>query len=696
MLVRPPVPEYNPYFGQNPFQLLWEAKMAKYSSEDIRNIALVGHTDSGKTTFADMVLKAAGVTNRAGSVSDKSSVLDFDDEEHERQHSVFAAVVRAPWKGKQIHVIDTPGYPDFIGEVVTGLAAADAAVLCVSAAGGVGVNTRKTWDIAGGYEMPRAVLITKIDSDSAAYDKVLAQVQETFGKNCIPVLTPVNPGPGVSGVTNLLAGEGEGRDTLIEAIAETDDALMEKYLDDQALTDEETAGAFRNAVAAGAIVPVLCCSGAKDIGVAEVLDLVATYFPAPSTRINVKVHKPGQPEEAVEAPALGGPFSAFVFKILTDPFVGKIAFFRVVSGKLGGGSVTIARLGKQARINALFQPQGKEQETVETLVAGDIGAVAKIEDISLGDTLVTDGAAVEYGGFPLPVPMVALAVFPKSRGDEQRISTSLQKAAEEDAAFVFDIDRQTKELVVKGMSALHLDVVLSRMKNRYHVDLETKVPQVAYLETITGKAEGHHRHKKQTGGRGQFAEVYMRVEPNERGTGLEYLDETVGGSIPKNFLPAIEKGIREKMTQGVIAGYQVVDVKVAVYDGSFHAVDSDEASFKLAGSRAFADSVMNARPVLLEPIVKFEITVPSRYMGDVTGDLSGRRGRISDTGVIGDMQVISGEIPLAEVQTYSTELRSMTGGEGSYTMEFSRYDVVPSHVQATVVAKAKAAQEEKG
>lgn len=669
--------------------------MAKYSSEDIRNITLIGHADSGKTTFADMVLKVTGVTNRAGSVSDKSSELDFDDEEHERQHSVYAAVARAPWKGKQIHVIDTPGYPDFIGEVVTGLAAADAAVLCVSAAAGVGVNTRKTWDIATRYGMPRAVLITKIDSDSAAYDKVLAQVQETFGKNCIPVLTPVNPGSGVSGVTDLLAGEGEGRDTLIEAIAETDDTLMEKYLDDQALTDEKIAGAFRKAVAAGAIVPVLCCSGAKEIGVPEALDLFATYFPAPSTRINVAVHKPGEPEEAAEVPALDGPFSAFVFKILTDPFVGKIAFLRVVSGKLDGGSVTIVRLGKQARINALFQPQGKEQETVETLVAGDIGAVAKIEDISLGDTLVTEGAAVEYGSFPLPVPMVALAVFPKSRGDEQRISTSLQKAAEEDAAFVFEIDRQTKELVVKGMSALHLDVVLSRMKSRYNVDLETKVPQVAYLETITGNAEGHHRHKKQTGGRGQFAEVYMRVEPNERGTGLEYVDETVGGSIPKNFLPAIEKGIRERMTQGVIAGYQVVDVKAVVYDGSFHAVDSDEASFKMAGSRAFADAVTNARPVLLEPVVTFEITVPSRFMGDVTGDLSGRRGRISDTGIVGDMQVISGEIPLAEIQTYSTELRSMTGGEGSYTIEFNRYDVVPSHVQATVVAKAKAGQEEK-
>ena len=668
--------------------------MAKYSSQDIRNLALIGHADSGKTTLADAMLKVGGTVNRAGSVTDKSSLSDFDEEEQERQHSVYAAVLRTEWQGKQIRIIDTPGYPDFLGEVATGAAAADIAVLCVSASSGIGVNTRRTWDLAGNYGMPRAILITKIDSDSGDYDKVLADVKTAFGGNCVPVLSPVDPGLNVSGVTSLLAPGAEGREELIEAIAESDDALMEKYLDDQELTEDEITAAFGKAVAGGVIVPVLCCSATKEVGVAEVLDIIASYFPAPSARVNLPAHKPGDAEEAIEIPALDGPFSAFVFKILTDPFVGKIAFFRVVSGIISATNITVVRTGKSSRVNALLLPQGKEQEQTDGLVAGDIGAVPKIEDILLGDTLVGDSKDVEYAAFPLPTPMVALAVNPKSRGDEQRISGSLHKLEEEDPAFAFEIDRKTKELVVRGMSSLHLDIVLSRMKRRYNVEVDTKVPRIAYLETITGESPGHHRHKKQTGGRGQFAEVHLYVEPNERGAGLEFIDETVGGSIPKNFLPAIEKGVVDIMGKGVLANYEVVDVKVRVKDGSFHAVDSDEASFKLAGARGFADGVMKAKPVLLEPIVKFEITVPPRFIGDITGDLSGRRGRISDTGVVGDMQLVSGEIPLAEVQTYSTELRSMTGGEGSYTIEFSHYDVVPSNVQQTIVAKAAAEKEE--
>jgi len=667
--------------------------MAKYSTEDIRNIALIGHADSGKTTLADMMLKVGGTVNRAGSVPDKSSLSDFDEEEQERQHSIYMTVLRTTWKDKQILIIDTPGYPDFIGEVATGLAAADIAVLCVSAAAGVGVNTRRTWDIAGSYGMPRAIIITKIDSDSGDYDKVLASVREVFGNNCVPVMSPIDPGANVSGVTSLLAAGAEGREELIESIAETDDELMEKYLDDQELTDGEIAGAFGKAVAEGVIVPVLCCSGAKEVGVAEVLDMIASYFPAPSTRINLPAHKPGSPEEEADVPAADGPLSAFVFKILTDPFVGKIAFFRVVSGKMDASSVTVVRTGKSSRVNALLLPQGKEQESSDGLVAGDVAVVAKIEDIMLGDTLAGDAETIEFGGVSLSAPMVALAVSPKSRGDEQKISTSLQKLTEEDPGFAFEVDRKTKELVVRGMSSLHLDVVLSRMKRRYGVEVERHVPKIAYQETVTSEADGKHRHKKQTGGRGQFADVSLHVEPNERGAGLEFIDEIVGGAIPKNFLPAIEKGIVEIMSKGVIADCEVVDVKVRVQDGSFHAVDSDEASFKIAGSRGFADAFMKSKPVLLEPIMKFEITVPSRFIGDITGDLSGRRGRISDTGVVGDMQVVSGEVPLAEVQTYSTELRSMTGGEGAYTVEFSRYDIVPSNIQQTIVAKAAAARE---
>jgi elongation factor G len=664
-----------------------------HSTEEIRNVALVGHADAGKTTLADTILKVTGAVPRAGSVNDKTSAMDFDEEEHERQHSIYAAVAHGTWKGKQIHLLDTPGYPDFFGEAVTAMTAADIALVCVSAATGVGVNTRRTWEVACNYQMPRAICITKIDSDSADYDKVLAQVQDTFGKHCVPVMVPENPGSGCSGVKQLLGGEAEAMDELVEAVAETDDALMEKYLEEGELAPDEITGAFVKAVATGAIVPILCCSAEKQIGVDAVLDAIASYFPAPSARVNLTPHKPGDAETAVEVP-LDGPFSAFVFKILTDPFVGKIAFFRVVSGFTEGGSFKVLRTGKRERINALLQPQGKEHETTPKLVAGDIGAVAKIEDIALNDTLLGEGIDVEFSHIPLATPMVALAVSPKSRGDEGKISQSLHKVAEEDPAFTFELDPQTKELVVRGMSSLHLDVVLNKLKRRYKLEVETKVPEIAYKETVMAQGDGHHRHKKQTGGRGQFGEVYLRVLPNERGGGLEFADATVGGSIPKNFIPAIEKGVMEAMSKGVIAGFQVVDVRVEVYDGSFHTVDSDEASFKLAGSRAFADGVTKAKPVLLEPIVNFEITIPSRSMGDVTSDLSGRRGRISDTGVVGDMQMISGEIPLAEVQTYSTELRSITGGEGSYTLEFSRYEPVPANIQQQVVAKRAKLKEE--
>ncbi len=667
--------------------------MADYSTPDIRNVALIGHADAGKTTLADTALDVAGVVNRAGSVDEGTSVFDFDESERDRKHSIFNAVAHAPWKGKRLNLIDTPGYPDFIGAAAAGLSAADVALLCVSSVTGLGVNTRRTWDVACEYEMPRAVVLTKLDGENADYGKVLGQVQEAFGRACIPVLVPDSPGRDVSSVTNLLTGEGEGRQELIETIAESDDELMMKYLEEEELTQDELAGAFATAVSSGAIVPVLCCSAKKKVGVSELMDVIATYFPGPSQRVNLPVHQPGEPEEPAEVPPLDGPLTAFVFKVLTDPFVGKIAYFRVVTGRADTSGVRIARTGNSVRVNSVHHPQGKEQEPVEAVIAGDIGTVTKIEEITLGDTLLAGDADLEFGRFAVPTPMVSLAVFPKSRGDEGRISTSLQKLGEEDPAFQFERDRQTNEMVVRGVSSLHLDITLARLKDRYNVEVETKVPKVPYLETITGSADAHYRHKKQTGGRGQFGEVYMRVEPAERDAGLEFVDEIVGGAIPRNLIPAVEKGIRETMERGVLAGYPVVDIRARVYDGKYHDVDSDEASFKIAGGRCLAEGILNANPVLLEPIVKFEVIVPSRFVGDITSDMSGRRGRISDTGVVGDMQVIGGEIPLAEIQTYSTELRSMTGGEGSYTIEFDRYDVVPRNLQQQIVAKAKAEKE---
>jgi elongation factor G len=476
---------------------------------------------------------------------------------------------------------------------------------------------------------------------------------------------------------------------------EADEGLMERYLEGEKIGDAELAPVVTRAIQQGSLVPVFATSAAREIGVAEMLDVIAAFFPSPVEAGPAKATKPGTDEQVERAPTVEAPFGAQVFKVMSDPFVGKMTFFRVYSGRLASDEpLYLPRTGKRERSGGLFAVLGKEQQSVPAAVAGQIVCITKVDTPQVSDTICAENDAVVFAPIKFPTPMVSLAIQPQSRNDETRLSTGLSKLTDEDATFVTRRDPQTRELVVTGMSTLHLDVMLARLRSRFDVNVNTREPKIPYLETITATSEAKYRHKKQTGGRGQYGEVYLRLEPNQRGAGFEFLDEIVGAAIPNQFIPAVEKGVRETMELGVLAGYPVVDLKCAVFDGSYHTVDSSEQAFKTAAHNAFREAFAEARPCLLEPIVNIEITVPSKFMGDVTSDINGRRGRVQDVQQIGDLQVIKAQCPMADLLRYSTELRSMTGGEGSFTMEFSHYDLVPHSKVEQIVAAAQKAKEE--
>ncbi len=680
--------------------------MAKHETGDLRNIALVGHGQTGKTTLAEAMLFKAGATTRLGKVEEGSSILDFDAEEKERKISIDSALAHFNWKGGEVVLVDCPGYPDFIGHASAALSVVETAVVTVNAASGIEVNTRKVWGLAEEEGLGRIIVITKMDSENIDLPALLASIKEVFGGRCIPLTLPDSVGPNIKSVVNTLnppadvpAGikdqVDEAHGALMDAIVEVDDALMEKYLGDEKISPEELGAAFRKAVATGKVAPILCCAAKKDIGVEELMAAIVSHAPSPLEGAARKVFVGDNIEPSPAEPKPDAPLAARVFKSVTDPFVGKLAFFRVFAGTMTNETgVYNPRNKRNEKIQQFFRLMGKEQSAVNRAVPGDIVAVSKVEDILISDTLCDPKTAAKFPPIKFAVPMVALAVEPKSRGDEQKISGSLTKLADEDPTFKVSRDRQTGELVITGMSQLHLEIMISRLKRRFEVEMNTKQPKIPYKETIVGRAEGHYRHKKQTGGRGQFGEVYLRVAPLERGKGFEFVDSVVSATIPGQYIPAVEKGVRETLEKGVVAGYPVEDVQVEVYDGKHHEVDSSEASFKIASSKAFKEAFRNAKPVLLEPIVIVEITVPSKFMGDISGDLNGRRGRILDVQGVGDLQIIRAVVPMAEVRTYATQLRSMTGGQGSYTMEFSHYDVVPQRITETIIAQAKVQEEE--
>jgi elongation factor G len=710
--------------------------MAKTRVEDIRDVALVGHEQAGKTTLADTLLWKAKAVDRRGSVEDGTSVSDYDEEEKEKKYSIDTSVLNLEYKGKKIYLLDAPGKPDFIGPALEALNAVDNAVIVISAPSGIQVNTRRMFAEAGKRGLARILVINKMDADNVHFPELLSAIRESFGKACVMSNIPIGHGPAFKGVVDVLhqgastAGAlvdvATARSQLVDAIVESDEQLMEKYLMEGTISDEELDTAFPKALAAGTVIPIFCTAAKKDIGVTELLDALANDAISPA-QARPRTGTKGSGDKATEVPIEpkeSGEFVAQVFKTLSDKFVGNLSFFRVLSGKLTAEQPIVnTRTGKSSRTGGLLLMQGKTQKPLSEAGPGDILAVAKVEDLGIGDTIGTAAQAPKLPRPTYPTPMFGLAVEPKARGDEQKISGALHKISDEDPTFKVTRDTQTKELVVTGMSQLHLDMIHHRLKRRFDVDIVTKEPKIPYRETITQKAEASHKHKKQTGGRGQFADVHLRVYPLPREItnkeeleaqfankdhfeklrmdhydeehNFAFLDTVVGGTIPNQFIPAVEKGCKEVLDTGALAGYRLQDVAVEVFFGKDHPVDSSEAAFKTAGRMAFKKAFKEARPVLLEPIVNLEVTVPSKYTGAILSDLNTKRARIENQDSLpGDLAVISGKVPLAEVTRYAAQLGSITQGTGSYTMEFSHYDQVPGNVQQQIVSKAKLAEEE--
>ncbi|QDU40183.1 Elongation factor G [Maioricimonas rarisocia] len=701
--------------------------MPRHQVDDIRNVALVGHGAVGKTTLADLMLFKTGKNSRAGSVDDGTSLFDTEEDEKERKHSITAAVGHFDHDGRHVNLVDTPGMPDFVGHLIGALRGVETAALCVSAPSGIEVNTRKSFQYAGEEGLARFVVFNKLDGDNIDFPALVESLREMFGPACALMNVPVGVGSDFSGVVSSIDVPGEvpagavmdpaaAGQQVIDAAVEADEDLMERYLEGEELTGEELSGAISKAIIAGTLIPVFCTSAKEDIGVQELLDGLARYAPSPA---DMKRTATREGDTFRIEPKADGPLIAQVFKTRIDPFVAKMSFLRVFSGSLHKDqSVQDSRTGRSIKISQLLEVQGGQSEAVSDAGPGDIVAVVKIDELKTGDTL-TDGAqGVELTPIPFPRPMIGLAVEPKTQADQTKISGALHKIEEEDPTFVVRRDAQTKEMVINGMSELHLQLIQNRLHAREKVDIITHQPKVPYRETVSGSAEGSYRHKKQSGGSGQFAEVHFRIsscpqdiDPDEYFTKSRFesmrsfhydpelnycfVDRVTGGSVPNQFIPAVEKGIRERMEQGVIAGNQVQDVVVELFFGKDHPVDSNETAFKMAASMCFREIFQKARPTLLEPIVEMEITVPGDKIGDVTSDLNSRRGRMEGMDEApGGFSIIRAKAPLAEVMTYARGLSSMTGGQGSFTLEFSHYEMVPPNEQAKIVAAAKSDEEE--
>lgn len=694
--------------------------MARHQVADVRNVALVGHGAVGKTTLADLLLHRTGVATRAGSVDDGSSLLDTDDEERQHKYTISSALVHFTHQGKRFNLIDTPGYPDFIGQVIGTLRAVETAVITLSAGAGIEVNTRRCFAKAGEAGIGRILVVNKCDLENIQFDALMERIRETFGSACIPVNLPVGTGHHFKSVVSTLhppspVPEGCVDDPasinqqLMDAIVEADESLMEKFLEGTALTEEEISAGTEKAVTAGTLIPIFFMSAKSGIGVQEFLDALPACALAPGD-VTRTANKTGGDTITLKAdPA--APFVAQVFKTKIDAFVGKMSYLRVYSGSLKKDeSIHSSTASKGLKISQMQDVQGAKQEPIDSIAAGDICAVVKLDELKLGDTLTKGADGITLPPIPYPTPMIGLSVEPKSRNDQQKISGALHKIEEEDPTFHVTRDAQTKEIVMRGMSELHLKICQEKLHKRDKVEVITHPPKIPYRETAHGHAEGHYRHKKQSGGSGQFAEVHFRIaalpqgiKPEEYFTSerfpsirsfhydaalnFAFVDRVSGGTVPNNYIPAVEKGVRERMEHGPLAGFQVQDCSCELFFGKDHPVDSNETAFKIAGSMCFKEIFLKAKPVLLEPIVHLEITVPGDKLGDITSDLNSRRGRVEGMDSAGGgFQVIKARAPLSEVMTYARSLSSITGGQGAFTLEFSHYEMVPPNEQTKIVA----------
>ena len=688
--------------------------MKVYDAAAIRNVAVVGHGGCGKTQLVSAMLFAAGAVNRLGKVDEGTTVTDFDEEEIARKHTLSSSLAYAEWQKTKINIIDTPGFANFLSDAKAALRVAEGALLVVDAVAGVEVQTEKLWEEAAALNLPRIVVANRLERERASLERTLESLRRDCAREIIPIQLPLGDERAFTGVVDLVrmkaltfAADGSGkmsegevpaaladratkaREELIEMVAEADEQLMERFFSEGTLTQEELAQGLRAATHAGRVYPLVCTSGLHAIGIQPLLDAIVTYIPSPAERDFAALNDAGEPTSIKVSDS--GPYTAFVWKTIADPFAGRITMLRVVSGTLKQDTNVYNQARDSAeRFGHLLALQGKTQTQVPELKAGDLGAVAKLKDTRTNDVLAEKSTKVKIPEIKFPEAVLAYAIEPKSRGDEDKISGSMARLKEEDPSISYTRDPQTHELLLAGQGQLHIEVTVAKLKRRFGVEVLLKPPRIPYRETITAATEAHGRHKKQTGGHGQFGDCKIKVEPLPRGSDFEFVDEIFGGSIPRQFIPAVEKGIQESRLRGYLAGYPVVDFRVVLTDGQYHDVDSNELSFKTAGWLAFKDGMSKARPTLLEPIMDVEVYAPSDYAGDLMGDLNSRRGRIGGMDTRGASTIIRAKVPMSEMLTYEQHLTSATGGRGSYHMEFSHYEEVPAHLHGKIIAAAKA------
>jgi elongation factor G len=677
--------------------------------EKIRNVALVGHGGSGKTSLAEALLHVAGVTSRLGSVDSGTSILDHTPEEQERKISLELSTAVVEWNGHRINLIDTPGYADFAGDARAALRAADLALFVVSAVDGVEVGTELMWRAAADEGIPRAVIVTKLDRERASFDRTLAQLREAFGKRIAPIQVPIGSEADLRGVARVVSGRCYAYDggaktgtlvdtppeladlistthtSLIESVVETDEALMEAYFDGVEPDREVVVRTVHQGMLDAEIFPVLVASSTRLIGVDLFAEFLVDFAPNPLERLVPPL------ESGELIPTADGPTVAYVFKTVSDPFLGKISMFRVYRGSVTHDQHLEVAGGETVRMHNLFRMQGKDHTDADEILAGGIGAVAKIEAITTGDTLRFPGTDVKLAPVPYPRPVMELAIEPRSNQDDEKLSIALTKAQEEDPTISVERRPETHETILAGLGDMHLDVTLQRIARKYGVAVDTHPPTIPYRETITTTASAEGKHKKQSGGRGQFAVAFVKFAPRPRGSGYEYIDAIKGGTIPRQFIPAVDKGIQEALERGILAGYPVVDLSAEVYDGKYHSVDSDEMSFRMAGIQAVRAAAADLRPVLLEPVARMTVRVPEDHTGDIMGDINAKRGRVLGMDTDGSLRVITAEVPLAEVQRYAIDLRSMTSGRGTFEVEIDHYEEVPHQEAQRIIAAAQEA-----
>jgi len=690
----------------------------KLEPSKIRNVVLLSHGGVGKTSLADAILFNTKLVDRLGSVDAGNSNVDYEPEEIKRKTTILLKVLPVPWKDCKINLIDTPGYSDFIGEVLSGVKVAEGAIVLVCASSGVQVNTETLWEMLEGIQKPRLIFLNRLDREGASFTKVYKEIREKLSEKVFALQFPIGEQAQFSGIIDVLgkkaykfSGNGnyqeisvppeyentmnELREHLVESVVETDDELLQKYLEGEGIIEEELAKSMKKAIREGKIFPLLCGSAIKNIGISHLLDAVKDFLPSSEEgRVEVLNEDGSISYTGIEP---NKPASIFIFKTTADPFVGKLALFKVHSGMVRADS-SLVNIGKgvEERLGHLSYPKGKTQEPTGEVVAGDIGVLAKLQSVETSDTLCDKSYPIRYNPIKFPQPQYSVAVAPKTKGDEEKLNNALNRLQEEDPTFISYYNPETHQTIVSGLGDLHIEVILERLKRKFGVDVETSLPKIPYRETITTKVKKQGKYKRQTGGRGQYGDCWIEIEPLPRGGGYEFIDKIFGGAIPKNYIPSVEKGIKEAMEEGVVAGYPLVDVRISLVDGSYHPVDSSDMAFKIAGSMALKSAVAEANPVILEPIMYLEVTVPEEFMGDCIADLNSKRAKIIGMEPQGKFQLIKAHVPMAEILRYSIDLKSITQGRGRYRAELSHYDVVPAKIAEEIIAASKKEKEVEG